>query len=316
MNAAKSKKKPGNSAKSSSPSGGIWRRFLFVLAFVALASGACLLAWSKFGSKIRRDAEYLIRADSIEITTPTPPWIRTDIRAEVVRDGGLEGMSTLDRQLTVKVAQAFASHSWVQAVKHVSKHPQGRVIVDLEYRRPVAMVEVVENGEAGLLPVDGSGVLLSPADFTADDVSDYIRISVPNSRPVGTLGEPWGDTRVHQAACLAAVLQKQWKELALSRIAINSEGVPGGSSNPPSSFELRTRKGTRVLWGAAPDPEDAVQVELAAGKMQRLIERVETLGPLDEITGDPAIDLRLPNESMPATAGQSTAGQSTSGRWE
>jgi len=313
MNAAKTKKKTGSSRKTPktlTPFQRLWRRSMIVLAFVALAVGGSLFAWQRLGDKITQAPDYLVKADSIVITTPTPNWIRTDVRAEVVRDGSLEGLSILDRQLTVKVAQAFAMHSWVQAVKHVSKHPQGRVMVDLEYRQPVAMVEVVVDGQPGLLPVDGQGVLLSPVDFTAEDVSEYIRIAVPDSRPVGTLGEAWGDLRVHGAACLAAVLHKRWKQLGLCRIAV-TEGDSAGGLGQTAQFELQTRAGARVLWGAAPDPGDPTQVQLAAAKAQRLIERVETLGPLDEMAGNPAIDLRLPQEITPETA--QTSSQE---RWE
>lgn len=273
--------------------GGIWRRLLIGIFLVAVISGGSLFAWRKLRDQITNSPEYTIVADSIEISTPTPEWIRTDVRAEVVRNGSLEGLSSLDRQLTVKVFQAFAMHSWVEEVKRVSKQPLNKVVVDLKYRKPVAMVEVVVNGAPGLFPVDRNGVLLPTADFREQDVSKYIRISVPGSRPTGTLGEPWGDPRIHSAACLAAILQPRWEELGLYRIAINE--TAGGSGIAPV-LEIQSRDGARVLWGTAPDPDDASQLKAAAGKLERLLVWAGEQAPLDQKGEDTFIDLRSPYE--------------------
>ena len=69
-------------------------------------------------------------------------------------------MSILDDELVQKIQTAFSLHPWVANVTHVTKRHPAHVDVELEYRKPVAMVEVHENGSDGLYPVDTDGVLL------------------------------------------------------------------------------------------------------------------------------------------------------------
>ncbi|MCH5375901.1 MAG: hypothetical protein JJ992_18175, partial [Planctomycetes bacterium] len=163
--------------------GGGWRRLLIGFALFAVPIGGAYYAWARWGSKITASDEYVVRAEHIQVTPP-PSWVRTDVRAEVVRDGGLNGMSLLDPQLTVKVFQAFSAHSWVANVSRVSKqhgtNDTARVVVELTYRKPVAMVEVVINNQAGLLPIDGDAILLPTQDFTEEQTRDYLRIAVPD----------------------------------------------------------------------------------------------------------------------------------------
>ena len=77
----------------------------------------------------------------------------------------------LDRMLAVKVARAFELNPWVARVKWVRKSYPGQVEVELEYRRPVAMVEVYTDDEMGLFPIDSHAVLLDPRDYRREIVS-------------------------------------------------------------------------------------------------------------------------------------------------
>ena len=110
------------------------------------------------------------------------------MKADVIADGGLKELNLLDPQVTVRVAQAFATHSWVKTVRRVRKHHPARIQVDLEYRRPAAMVEVDLAGEKGLLPVDETGVLLPPSDFSPDQAKEYPRIGIGHTTPAGPVG--------------------------------------------------------------------------------------------------------------------------------
>ena len=310
MNAAKRKAEPG-------PAGLVaqllpfpkrpYRRILVVLLLVAGLTGGAYYGWRRLGPHIVQGPDYILQPEQIQIPPP-PPWIRSDIRAETIRDGGLTGLSILDRELTVKIARAFSLHTWVENVRRVKKEYPARVIVELVYRRPVAMVEVTMNDHPGLLPVDMSGILLPPGDFSAEQARDYLRISLPDAAPAGPVGTPWGDPRVAGAARIAAVLLDHWKRLGLYRIAVDA-GEPAQRATAEAVFLLKTRRGAQVVWGAPPKTDSSADVRAALAKVERLVTYVEKHGPLDGLNSDAHIDLTQNAGPTPRTASRPEGGR-------
>lgn len=290
MNAARRKTAPGAGDRTvaASPPRHYRRTLTLFLLSVGIAGGAHY-GWQQVGPQVSQGPEYRLEPDQIEIT-PLPPWIRTDVRAETVRDGGLSGLSLLDREVTVKIARAFALHTWVEDVRRVRKEHPARVIVELVYRRPVAMVEVTMNDQPGLLPVDVHGILLPPGDFSAEQARDYLRVSLPNAMPAGSVGSAWGDPRVTGAARIAAVLQEHWKPLGLYRIAVEPSESPRTNANE-AVYVLTTRRGAHIIWGSAPQIDDVADVKRALAKVERLVAYVEQHGPLDGLQTGTQIDL-------------------------
>lgn len=218
------------------------------LVLVALFVGGFSFAWKRWGDLVLNNPRYQLDEEHLEIT-PQPEWIRANVKREVMRDGSLGELRVLDPQVTVRVARAFGLHTWVAEVKRVRKEHPGRVVVELEYRRPAAMVEVTTRGERGLLPVDAKGVLLPPQDFTAEQTRDYVRIVVGDTLPVGPVGTPWGDDRVSGSARIAGVIGPRWKELELARITPRPNETGGRRRPEEIEYELFTRSGTRIIWG-------------------------------------------------------------------
>ena len=146
---------------------------------VAVIGGGCvagwLLLWDQVRDHVAAAPDYRLDPATIEISPAVPEWIHADLKSEVIRDASLDtGLSTLDPELTMRIAQAFRLHPWVAKVVRVSKHFPAAVKVELVYRRPAAMVEVP--GPA-LLPVDAEGVVLP-----TDDSRRSMRGSIPASR--------------------------------------------------------------------------------------------------------------------------------------
>lgn len=223
------------------------------------------------------------------VVTPQPRWIHGDVKAEVIRDAQLSEMDLFDRNLTSRIADAFAVHTWVAEVKRVSKHAGGGIEVRLVYRRPMAMVEVVAGGRPGLLPVDEQGVLLPPEDFSPNQARDYLRIAVADSKPAGPVGTSWGDPRVIGAARIAAAWRDaNWKKLGLYRIEVEP-GTSPSRREASYSYAIYTKQGRRILWGRAPGEENAGEAT-ASQKVARLQQHVKEAGALDQ---QPAGDLDL-----------------------
>lgn len=219
--------------------------------------------WSEVRGQVLSRPDYAITAESMEITPP-PSWIRTDIRGEVFRAAQLGGsLWLLDADLTERLAGAFALHPWVRSVRRVEKRHPARVIVDLEYRRPVLLVET----PAGLLPVDCEGVLLPSGDLTPAEQQRLPRLAAIETLPLGAMGERWGDPRVFGGAQIAAALADHWTAWGLDHIV--SSVRPLGSSPEDYVYQLVARDGRRIYWGRSPSTSDPSEL-LANEKIARL----------------------------------------------
>ena len=253
-------------------------RHIIPLLAVVLGIGSGLyFAWQQWGHPATQSAEYALTADQIQVPA-RPTWIHTDVKAEVIRDAQLERLQILDAKLTEKINRAFALHTWVARVHRVRKEYPARVIVDLEYRSPVAMVEVEATDGPGLLFVDRDSVLLPSDDFASKQTQNYLRIQVQSSptTPAGPYGTAWGDVRIAGAAKLAYELRDVWQQAELKRIHVLE--MPGGKV----IYELETREGKKTRWGRAPGDE-AEREPTADVKKSRLLNALpEIPATLDE----------------------------------
>jgi hypothetical protein len=224
------------------------RNLVIGVAMVVFLASAAMLAWRKYGPEIANNPRYYLDEEKVEVTNP-PNWIRTDVKSEVFRNKGLHELSLLDRGLVSKIADAFALHPWVAEVKQVRKHAS-RVVVSLEYRQPIAMIKVPD----GLIPVDKEGVLLPTDDFSRGEIRSCLRVNIPNVSPYTDAGIAWEDQRVIDAARLADAWGENWKKLKLYEIVANER--PDDPMNRRATFfELRTKLGSRIVWGHAPGKE-------------------------------------------------------------
>jgi hypothetical protein len=260
-------------------------QLFWIVLFLGFLGVGTYWLWQRYGEQVMAQRGHGIGADTIEIST-TPPWIRTDIKAETVLTGSLDGLDIRQEDLTLRVAQAFAMHSWVLKVKRVSKKYPARVIVELEYRQPVAMVEVT----GGLLPVDKTGVLLPTGDFTAQSAREYLRIAATEASPLGTPGTPWGDDRIVGAAHLAHTLASHWRALDLLRI-IARRGPREGLQRSPPVLSLQTRQGTRIIWGNPPGETTPGEPRWEK-KVAVLVAYHREFGSLDSLPQGFMLDLR------------------------
>jgi cell division septal protein FtsQ len=254
---------------------------MLALALCAAAYGV----WLSLEGRIRSAPQYQLDESQIRVTPP-PEWIRTDVRAEALQMAGIHGpLSILQDDLLVRIQQAFAQHAWVARVVRVTRRLPPQVIVELEYRRPVLMVEV----PGGLLAVDVEAVPLPSEDFTPEDVGRYPRLGGVRPATEGPLGTVWNDPQVAAAAQIGAALVDDWQVLDLWRI-LPLEGGPLETQQAPQ-FELRTRDGQRIIWGSG----SAESARQKAARLRRIHAEHGGTWP------DEAIDLRTPQERRLAT---------------
>jgi len=256
---------------------------LGTLVLAGLLVGAWYFVWGMVADDVLRSSQYLVRPENVQIT-PLPGWIHSDLRAEVYRTAAPDGpLSALDDNLVQRIADAFSLHPWVAQVRRVTKQAGPRVKVELEYRRPVCMVEV----SGGVLPVDAEGAWLPSSDFSPVEASRYPRLVGVNTMPLGSVGTRWGDPRVVGGAKIAALLLPAWDELQLQKI------VPSASpeSGEQYAYDLYTRNGTRILWGRAPGAASPDPVS-GGVKLGRLRQYLADHGSLEGPRGPQQIDVR------------------------
>ena len=265
-----------------------------VLLVVGLFLLATWFSWKRWGPQIGNQQHFQLSSENIRVTPPRPEWIHTDIKAAAIDDGKLAELSLPDRQLVVKVRGAFLLQNWVADVTRVAKRADG-VDVVLVYRRPVAMVEVVQ-GQPGLLPIDADAVCLPPDDFDETDIDKFLRVVTDNRGPAGPVGTYWGDERIRGGAQIATLLSSlPWKQLGLYRIRTRTNGGPRGEG--PCQYDLVTRDLFVIRWGFPPGQE-ADKEASAKTKLKHLLDFAEMHGGLqgDGLEGS-ELDLTDPQQA-------------------
>ncbi|MEZ6086590.1 MAG: hypothetical protein R3C05_00870 [Pirellulaceae bacterium] len=194
----------------------------------------------------------------------------------------------LDTQATAQIANAFAINPWIESVTRVQKSA-GNVEVHVNYRRPVAMVEVFSRHPdvKGLayLPVDGNSVLLPTEDFSRADTHDYIHIVVKDAYPISDFGSKFGDTRVADAALLASLLVNYRKSLGIVAITIDERSR---QDDGPPALNLVLKDGSQIRWGSPPGKELGNEPHTSE-KMRVLLSNSKS-NDLDVLVAQPADD--------------------------
>jgi hypothetical protein len=311
------------SKKQSDPGWPAWIRWLLVgsgryITFPALVAVAlalvCYVAWQRVRERVVAGPQYQVTRESIKLLN-IPPWIHSRVSDEVLDQMSLEGsVSLLDDRLAERIAKSFSLHPWIKRVIRVEKRFPAQVLVEVEFRRPVCMVEVPLTGDeladpedptfapgdvrtkaaGGLYPVDEHGVLLPTPDFSPAQARRYPRLSDIHTLPMGPVGASWGDPRVAGAAEIAAVIVDDWERLRLHRIVPSEQPQSGGSSED-FTFEFVTRDGTRVLWGQRPSSTFPGEVS-AAEKLRRLRDHLSQAPAEGRPRTEPLeIDIRYPS---------------------
>jgi cell division septal protein FtsQ len=275
-----------------------------LLLIVSLGLGTHLL-WQHSQPIVAKSAQYLITSDDIHITPP-PPWIRSDIKREALRDAGLsQPLSLLDDWPAVaeRIEKAFEFHPWVASVDRISKSLPSSLTVELTYRRPVAAVESSDSNGVAFLPVNEQAIRLPEADLTDAERRHLPRISGVTGRPL--VGDHWNDPRVNGGAKLAAALADVWQQLQLVEIVAIVESQ-SASDRPQYSFEIVTTGGTRIAWGSAPGMEADAGESPCVLKRAQLLRFCAQQGGLDSVDGPARLDVRRELVVTPRTARNKT----------
>lgn len=287
------KKSASPAATSAAPRAGLIGSFLrgngvgsFVVVALLLGGGVWTI-WQNVRETVVSRADYQIGLADIELT-PLPAWIRSDLKAEALRNASLDPpLPLLDEQLPARLERAFAMHPWIEKVQAVRIGYPAKVQIDVAYRRPVVMVEVA----SGLMPLDATGILLPTVDFTPLDTRKYPRLAGIDGAPLAPAGAVWNDPIVLGGAVLANELRELWK--AGDLYCLRWVRDPAGTHDWERHFVLETRPGTRIVWGDPPGRTQSDEPTLAE-KRKALAGWITAPGGLESALKGFTVDLRNP----------------------
>lgn len=281
-------------------------RVALALTVVVGLGWALRAIWQQVEPVIIHREPYLLTAERITMT-PQPEWIASDIRAEVIRNAGLdERLSILDDGFMTVVEDAFALHPWIASVDKITKQYPAGVRVELSFRKPVAVAEMASEDGMLLVPLDADSVVLPIADVPEIRKRYLPRIQNVVDRP--PVGQKWDSARVVGAVDLAVRLADYWEDLFLVDI-LPSTRPEILDEHRFYVYDLITRGGTRIVWGAAPGTSPPGEADFAA-KLERLRRCVTEHGPLDTVQSPAIVDVRNQLTVTPRTV-QKTTGPRT-----
>lgn len=236
------------------------------------------LGWRYYGAKALDTTYYALKQENIHISDK-PSWLKSDVISEVFEQSGLANMSLLDDQTSAVIAKAFDNHPWIKKTHRVHRMAGGQIMINAEFRQPLAMVhcQAEPNASTGnmdqesFLPVDADGVLLPTKDFSQDDIPNYMLIYAQNIRASDypRVGMILADPQITEAILLCRFVGP-FRNQSLSKIS-SVYVYPNPSGKPRWKLELTTKGGPRVMWGSAPTHESSTE-PTANTKLKRLVE--------------------------------------------
>lgn len=278
-----------------------WKRLLYDPRVIIVLGIICLCPLligvsNQFGDKLLNEQRFQVDQNSFEINPP-PAMVPEDILSRVWFAAKLpEQFTILEPGLAKKLGEAFEASPWVSRVKHLELQADSVIKVELEYRVPVALVK----SSQGYFPIDRDGVLLPPADFSADDLLRYPLIVSPTSNPIGSAGTHWGDLSIWGAARLAELLTPEhnmdanWNKYKLASIQFSGEVNLLNATQDQIrqiTYRLVTTQGSEFIWGIAPEIPDPTEPN-AQTKLKRLAMYFQNIGETSQGQRPVEIDLR------------------------
>jgi hypothetical protein len=210
---------------------------------------------------------------------PLPSYVPADFLQDVRQLGSFpETLDTRQPQLLEKLHAAFRKHPRVLDVKQVRLASSQKIVVELRFREPVALVQ----GEQKWI-VDAHGVLLPPLPGSAE--GNLIPIEGVKECAIVPPGQPW--PAVQAAATVAAAVRHDRDTLRIAAVALSNDPLQ-------PTVQLRTTGGSIILWRnlRAEDMDDSAE------KLRLLLDYVTRYGSLDVPEGPYRFDVRTPAQGL------------------
>jgi hypothetical protein len=308
----KSKRTTFVSANSFLPFSGVSGLLKHTFLWFAVVTTVLLLTaqhyWQQFNQELLPTDQFAVKLESFEINEKNE-WLDVSPKfylashPEFSVQSGHAQRSLLDPALVGDLAKDVSQWPFVRAVKKIQKSANG-IELDLEYRRPIAVVELMNSSrnwlvdeEGRLIPgnmqagADGQPVFVNHAGQQVDVSQKMLRINLENPQTQSLEHwQVWPDGRIVDACRVADQLQEVIDEFGLYRVlTIRPHGDSDSVPNPQWPYEVWTAVGTRIIWSDNPLQETN---ESRDQKIQSIRQWIATNGSLDQLVNWKKLDVR------------------------
>ena len=265
--------------------GSLSSRFFWLavsILFILLASS---YAWNRFKPHVAANEAYHLTPTSLTITDQ-PEFLISNVKEEVFTEIQEQKMSLLDTNVLENIAQTLNEHRCVEGVYTVSKTQAG-IIAEIEYRKPIAAVEVIDNGKSALIPVSQTCFPIDTLDLKRETIESLPRVNLLGDSSGRILsGTKWELSYLAEALSVVKLLKEKKLLQTVTRITM-AKPVIAEIEEP--EFVLQMVSGHRVFWGKAvasskeKDPRSAALIE--AIKQIQSMQQTTDFDDLDISTG-------------------------------
>ncbi|MCP4709687.1 MAG: hypothetical protein GY869_13760 [Planctomycetes bacterium] len=231
-----------------------FKRQLFYGVLVGVWLTVAVLGLNYLEHYVKALPQYNEVSLSVELLDP-PNWTSEDLIDEVCLSAGLRMDDVLlDEELTDRLMANLLDQNkspWIKHVRQVRKQYDGKVIIDCELRRPIAMI----HQGTRVCYIDAEGVVLPAAPLEGRD-NHIVRVQGIDTK-LPREGEPVNSEPLMDGIEVLALIrgtdeklkreERLWHELAVIDVS-NWEG----QDNPANPhLMLYTHNNTEIRWGAA-----------------------------------------------------------------
>lgn len=203
-------------------------------------------------SRILASPRCMVRPETTTLGA-LPDFVPPDVARALAEVRAPAARSIADPGLDEDLRAAFEAHPWVRRVAHVGRSYPSRVAVDVELRRPFALVDV----EAWRLTVDREGVVLDDRSSRAPAGLPVVRSDKKATPGVPRVGRPFRSPAVLRGLSVLRELGARADHPFLRDFRVAAIDVTAAGGKSGGDLRLELSAGAAVVWGSAPDDETA-----------------------------------------------------------
>ncbi|MFH1229874.1 MAG: hypothetical protein V1709_00090 [Planctomycetota bacterium] len=192
-----------------------------------------------------------INLSSLEVLNK-PDWCAEPYFKDVIYGSmKLSGkVSLFDNGFISQLLDKYNNNAWVAKVKSIEKQLPDKVIVKLELRKPVAVVEMKKwSNRSSYYLVDKDSVRLPGEYYTIPSIPITLPVIVGVRSSPPLAGAKWLDKGLSNALDVAGVLKKYQVYPKLDVAGIDITNIDGKINKKASEIVIVTKNNVQIEWG-------------------------------------------------------------------
>ena len=243
---------------------------------LAVVLGGSAIGYNALASHVKETYAVVARRPTITLVN-RPGWMSDALAGDLaakLADAVPARSSTLDRDLLVRLGGVLEADAWVRGVNRVRRaNVNGRdtILVDCDYRTPLAIVQWGDGREMSYRLVARDGVLLPPtytgpavrAIIDGGDATTNLRVVTGVAQPPpADAGLAWDAADLRAGLDVAALLNGVAAARDITVVDVSNfaerriRWSAGAKERWAAQIVLRTKANDVVFWGRPPEAND------------------------------------------------------------